>query len=201
MSNLKFDFSQSIIKDIYLNPLSMNDIRVTTATLLSARFPYFSSAGTLKDTATGNIMGFVDGGYYDNSGGNTAYEILINIKHNYPDIWNDICPVIIYISNGGGTEDKIGRQQAFMYQLLAPLETYFQTMDSHTLEAESRVKEFAEYNDGEFIKYTLNVKVDSGKKSKKIIIPLGWSLSELARNEINEQLNESNLNKVLDLLP
>jgi hypothetical protein len=55
------------------------DVKLSTAVGLSARFPWILPAGTLK-RPDGRYR-LVDGGYFENSGVETASDLLLNIKH------------------------------------------------------------------------------------------------------------------------
>lgn len=53
-----------------------HDVRVSTAALLSARFPYVTPVGTIENPKSGGPRGRVaDGGYYEVSGAATASEV------------------------------------------------------------------------------------------------------------------------------
>ncbi|MEO7423933.1 MAG: hypothetical protein ABI036_02035 [Fibrobacteria bacterium] len=54
--------------------------RISTAVMLSARFPYFCPPGTLKNPDGSNWGHIVDGGYFENSGAATGWEILLQVK-------------------------------------------------------------------------------------------------------------------------
>lgn len=61
------------------------DIRVSDAVLMGARFPYFSPAGVLKMPTTDGVWverSFVDGGYFDNSGTYTTAHLLRALEHH-----------------------------------------------------------------------------------------------------------------------
>lgn len=57
------------------------DLRLSTAALLSARFPIISPAGVLRDDADGSFGDrVVDGGYFENSGLTTALDLAEALK-------------------------------------------------------------------------------------------------------------------------
>jgi len=71
-----------ITKNFYQYCSDSVDVRVSTAALLSARFPFVTPAGILysdSDDVT-RTVGLVDGGYYDNSGANLALCIFMYLK-------------------------------------------------------------------------------------------------------------------------
>lgn len=173
------DFYNDLIKDI------SSDIRISTASLLSARFPYVSSAGTLtgKD---GNNIGLVDGGYFDNIGSNTAYQVLFYLRyHNVTDYQTSIKPVIVYIKNGLQTPDGKTSGHTMLYQLFAPIDTLMQGRDANTNNDLLKLKQFVQLYQGEFITYSLQ---DGNNDPTNI--PLGWALSRKAQLDIDNQVKQ-----------
>jgi hypothetical protein len=67
----------------------------STATFLSARFPVISPAGYIM--ADGHKFRYVDGGYYENSGTDTANDILLALNLNHKQYDPPIMPIIIRI--------------------------------------------------------------------------------------------------------
>ena len=57
------------------NRLATESLRLSTAVLLSARFPAISPIGSLKGDSKSGPVHIVDGGYVDNSGTLTAKEV------------------------------------------------------------------------------------------------------------------------------
>lgn len=172
-----------------------NDVPLSTASLLSARFPYVSPAGTLKDR-NNSVISLVDGGYFDNTGANTAYQVLFNIKKIYEkkkkSIYRtDIMPVIIYLKNGVSLPDSVSTRKTLIDQLVAPIETSLQIRDSNTKNNLEKLREFVNYYEGEFITYTL-----PKTGATETDIPLGWALSRSVQQEIDERVEEIDINAI-----
>jgi predicted acylesterase/phospholipase RssA len=199
ISNLELDFDKSVIHDIYDYPLASNDIRISTASNLSARFPLFSAAGIIRDDISGNASGFVDGGYFDNSGANTAYEVMKKVKLILGTKWSKIIPVVIFIQNSPEPELKYKNFHAFFYQMTTPLDTFFEVMGSRTLNSLEHVREFLSRNRGLFINYSLPDELD--KRPEKHVIPLGWTLSDTSREIMNSLAEKLDIDQVRGLLP
>jgi hypothetical protein len=175
--HLPRDFYSDILNNV------SGDVRISTASHLSARFPYVSPAGTLtgKD---GNNIGLVDGGYFDNIGANTAYQVLFYLwYHNVTDYQTSIKPVIVYIKNGLRTPDEKASGRTMLYQLIAPLDTMMQVRDANTNNNLLKLKEFVEFYQGEFITCSLQ---DGNNDPANI--PLGWALSRKAQVDIDNQV-------------
>ncbi len=102
------DFSGNAIVDaIDFFDHTSTDIPLSTAAHNSARFPYLSPAGTL---ARANLEGHViDGGYFENFGAATAYDLLQAIARHADEIAATgprILPVVIQISSDTSKQTK-----------------------------------------------------------------------------------------------
>jgi hypothetical protein len=75
------------------------DIRLSTAAMLSARFPIISPAGILRasgDDKTGDRI--VDGGYFENAGLTTAMDVARELRRL------GVVPVVLWVQNGPRTD-------------------------------------------------------------------------------------------------
>jgi hypothetical protein len=86
------------------------DVRLSTAALLSARFPILSPAGAIHMPDGMHGDGVVDGGYFENSGLTTALNVAAALNAF------GIKPIVLSISNAP-------RQEASAATILAKLET------------------------------------------------------------------------------
>jgi hypothetical protein len=167
------------------------DVPVSTASHLSARFTYVSPAGTMigKD---GSYIGLVDGGYFDNTGANTAYQVLFNLlDHDNTIYQKDVMPVIVYIKNGAKVPDVKNTGPTMLYQLFAPLNTMMQIRDSNTNNGLLHLKEFVEFHRGKFIEFSLQDDNDD-----PTTLPLGWALSRKAQDDIDNQAKEIDIGEL-----
>ncbi len=71
------------------------DIRLSTAISLSSRFPLITPHGNIRNENASIAERVVDGGFFDNSGGVTAFEMAASIKRVDPNLR----PYILHISN------------------------------------------------------------------------------------------------------
>jgi hypothetical protein len=71
-----------------------NDVRLSTAALNSARFPFISPAGTIRDK-DGIVDRIVDGGYFENYGALSAKELALAVHASDPSLF----PLVVVISN------------------------------------------------------------------------------------------------------
>jgi len=80
VSNLQIDNTFSDTVDLLAGDKRTQDMPLSTAAHLSARFTYVSPAGTIR-TPQGGVWGhIVDGGYFENSGAATAVELLQRMR-------------------------------------------------------------------------------------------------------------------------
>lgn len=171
-----------------------NDTPLSTASLLSARFPYVSPAGTMKDK-NNNVISLVDGGYFDNTGANTAYQVMFNIKKIY-EMPTDFKPIIIYLKNGISQADSSSdKNKTLIDQLLAPIQTSLQIRDSNTKNNLEKLCDFVSCYDGELITYTLPKPGDT-----ETDIPLGWALSKRVQMEIDSRVEEIDISAIAKYL-
>lgn len=180
-------------------------MRLSTAAHLSARFTYVSPAGRLK---SGRRV--VDGGYFENSGAATAWDILRVIEHHKDA--KRVRPMVITISNdpssdqygvihapalqrppekasGGKSKTESGN---FLSETLSPLDTLLHTREGRGRYAQVQIK-----------RETLMLEKDPkevegsdepptyfyfGLAARKIPLPLGWMLSRGAAREMADQI-------------
>ena len=155
------------------------DIPISTAVLLSARFPYLTPAGLIIDKENKKWGHLGDGGYYENLGISTLLDIYTRLRSISDMKKIPIKVSFIFIRN---TKDFSSTEPIeSMYELMAPIQGYLNVW----------------YKSGS---YNLNmIKMLSLKKNDKIlnfalprfsndIIPLGWSLSRQATDFIDKQV-------------
>ena len=73
----------------------LNDVRLDTAALNSARFPLISPAGSIRNRNQVIVDRIVDGGYFENYGALSAKELALAIHAIQPAL----APVVVVISN------------------------------------------------------------------------------------------------------
>lgn len=190
-THLKFE--QDFKDCLNIFEIRNNDIRVSTAAMMSARFTYVSPAGTLN----GNTH-VVDGGYYENSGATTAmqfYESIEGLLQN-----KHVIPYFIQIDNDYVAVNDVQRSQQkdiaskskrIFPELSAPISALLSTRNAHAVSAEERIKRVFgdEWNgiDERYFHFTFSMPGD-------VQAPLGWYLSKASQKELNAQLENSTEN-------
>jgi hypothetical protein len=167
------------------------EVPAATAAILSARFPGVTAAGRLP--CSGQVQRLVDGGYFENSGLTTVLELRDELRKRHPD--PDVSFVIVRIENSRATPDWSLAQgkdppppDSWLPELMSPLRAIAGTRqargDLARLALERDVPHTTECPLKEPCDYRLLFELRPCRKP----IPLGWSLSEGARDEIRRQL-------------
>jgi predicted acylesterase/phospholipase RssA len=130
------------------------DIRLSTASIMGARFPYVSPAGRINektsDTTTTSHY-FVDGGYFDNSGAGVVHEMIIGIQnirdslknrardtaYNYLD---KLKFYVIHITNSPLGPPAIEPVNSIVNDLFSPVKTLVGAYGTQTDVNDSRLK-------------------------------------------------------------
>lgn len=192
-----------------------HDVRLSTAALLSARFPYVSPSGGLTSCEDGNRRTFVvDGGLIESSGAAPLAELWTILapwiqQHNALGDRACIAPRLVLIDNGyvdPAAETPPRRPQ----ELLAPL----MALSSARAAATPAARQAAAIA---FNTAFSSVAACAGPSTDGPIAhleprlhpgplaPLGWSLSEWAeadlRNQLGSKTNGEELNKIRSWLP
>ncbi|SEN39409.1 patatin-like phospholipase family protein [Niastella yeongjuensis] len=167
------DGAPSVISTIAIDPLTFNnridvlarlignnDMKLSTAVVLGASFPYISPAGRidglkfLKKGPTEFPFYFVDGGYVDNSGAGVVHEMIIKLNSLRDSICaskNDtilrsncqkISFYVMHISNGPEGDILLKKVNPFVNDLAAPLKSLMGAYGVQTSINDSRLKNY-----------------------------------------------------------
>ncbi len=170
-------------------------IKISTAMLLNARFPYVSPVGRVK-----NIGQFGDAGYYDNIGGNLTIR-LVNafqkvVNQRYCHLSEVLDPRVLIIMNTSEKKTKTKDTVNYSTQLQAPLNVVvnatfahpnelINTYGSEYLIASKRTKiPRPEEVDGVSLYF-------GSRETIKPILPLGRYLSDAAILSLEMRLKDS----------
>ena len=177
-----------------------HDIALSTAALLSARFPYISPTGALNGCQEPQRRTYdIDGGLLESSGVSSLTEIWTRIAGDIQAI-NDnptgtVCiqPRLLMIDNGY-VQSAPGSAPGQPQELLAPIQGQSLVTDVRSARAEHAAALAFDHAFGRLgcpgtptatsrVAHLLPV-ARPGPRA-----PLGWSLSKFARNDLEEQLN------------
>jgi hypothetical protein len=179
---------------------SRSDIPLSTAALLSARFPFVSPAGRVAQDCAGKKVSYVvDGGYLETSGASplteTAERLLPLIQSRNRRASRCIVPFLIQIDNGEAGYHNLSARPG---ELNVPLKTVFAARGGRAAQARN---EAALLFSQRFGNATITV-AGSRKKLRDRYAhfnnyahpgpqpPLGWTLSERSREDLRAQLGQ-----------
>jgi hypothetical protein len=175
------------------------DLKLSTAVVLGASFPYISPAGRINSPSYGTDPGshyFVDGGYFDNSGAGVVNEMLIamnNMLANKNDPAFDafrgkIGFHVIHISNTEPKKLSFVQINPIANDLLAPLRTLLGSYGTQTTINDLRLKNFLLGLYGNDTHYT---NIDLYRNNQKIRYSMNWVISRSQLDSMTSNLNRN----------
>nr|WP_293840400.1 hypothetical protein [uncultured Arsenicibacter sp.] len=187
LSNLQLD-SQYFRDVVDIYGITRRDIPIKTAASLTARFPWLSSGGLITYPDGRPFGHVVDGGYWDNTGLETALSILTAIT---PDIqqFNKnpkrpfvIQPVVLYLKNTL-LDDECDVSDSY-FDWLIPIVA---SMNANQRKSGtvSNLTENLLHNYQPVVPYHI-IQLD---RKTGVPLPLGWYLSEDAKHDLWRKVN------------
>jgi hypothetical protein len=177
---------------------SLKEIRLSSAVVLGARFPYISPAGNI-----GNSY-FVDGGYFDNSGAGAAHEMIMYIqemlskkdsgKYKYK---NRFSFHVVHVTNSPKSAAEMKPVNSIVNDLASPIVTIMATRSKQTDVNDQRLKTHLKRTNGaseDTSYWNIDLYVNDDKKA----YPMNWVISKNARDSMDRVLNYSNNNGQLN---
>lgn len=182
--------------DVLLNIPAYDDIRLSTAVVLGARFPYISPAGRLEENY------FVDGGYFDNSGAGVVHETLIELKRiiddslrKDPKHWlGKLRFHVLHATNAPQEEPQVTKVHPIVNDLFAPVKTLLGAYSSQTDVNNLRLSRFlTSMHDGD----TRYIRLNLYKNGEADNFPMNWVISRENLRKIDERINHDSTLKAL----
>jgi hypothetical protein len=171
------------------------DMKLSTAVVLGASFPYLSPAGRIDskacDTCDRSTHYFVDGGYFDNSGAGIVNEMLIAIQtiiRTEPQLVPYAGKLdfhVLHITNNDFKENRLHRINPFTNDILSPVQTILGSYGTQTLVNDQRLKNFLSSMYGDTTHY-INIDLYSGNYDNKF--SMNWVISDFQRKKMDEKL-------------
>jgi len=164
-------------------------MRISTAMVLGARFPYMSPGGKLGDSY------FVDGGYFDNSGAGVVHEMLLELNR----IANDSTDVlsktakklqfyVLHLSNTPYTVSiGSGKIHPTLNDLATPLLTLAGSYNSQTTVNDARLINYLKELNKERNSYLV---FNLYRKDTVENISMNWVISDRARNLMLQRVKQ-----------
>ena len=177
------------------------DIRLSTATVLSSRFPYVSPAGKVFDRY------YVDGGYFDNSGAGSVLDFIQELNAFFSDTTHaEIMELrhrftfhILHISNSEIIQGPITDIHPLTNDLLAPIITLAGMQGSSTSIGDAiLINAFRQFNTdtaNALIVYSLYDETWKPARHTGAYeegYPMSWALSDYQLNRMDIALKRAN---------
>lgn len=177
------------------------DIRLSTAAVLSSRFPYVSPAGKVFDRY------YVDGGYFDNSGAGTVLDFIQELNQFLSDSAHaDVIKMrdrftfhIVHITNSEIVHSPSSDIHPLTNDLLAPILTLAGMQGSSTNIGDamltSTFRQFNSDTTNALIVYSLYDETWDLAKNEGTYeegYPMSWTLSDYQLNRMDEALQRAN---------
>lgn len=187
LSNLRIDkaFFHDVI-DIY--DITQRDMPIKTAASVTSRFPWLTGGGLLA-RPNGRAFGHVvDGGYWDNTGLETALSVLatiapqverLNRRANAPF---QVMPVVLYLQNSM-LDDAVRVSDTFI-DIIMPLEASMNANERKSAYVASQTRNTLRNYTPRTQFYQLSLDRHTG-----VPLPLGWYLSDDAQHDLWRKIN------------
>ncbi|MBI3718245.1 MAG: patatin-like phospholipase family protein [Sphingobacteriales bacterium] len=186
------------------------DMKLSTAVVLGASFPYVSPAGRIdqsvnsktakKDSVRENY--FVDGGYVDNSGAGVVHEMIIQLNAILDNSTDSVVQrlksklkfSVLHITNGVEGDILAKKVNPFINDLAAPLKTLVGTFSIQTSVNDSRLKNYMKSQKKPQNYWDINL---YGTEEPQHF-SMNWVISQRALTGMNGRLfNRSQINQVV----
>ena len=149
------------------------DVTVAAAAHDTARFPLISAAGLLRGPHNEYLAHLVDGGYFENTGNETAVDVINRLRRVVvPE--RQVRFVVVSILNSEAFADERNgawRRSHFLGEVLSPFRTLFYARDARGLLATERLQALVGRENFFEVR-------PSRTDCKERQAPLGWQLSD-----------------------
>ncbi|MFM9945698.1 MAG: hypothetical protein ACKVQB_10750 [Bacteroidia bacterium] len=155
------------------------DLPLSSAVLLSARFPYVTPAGLVYDKDEKKWGHVGDGGYYENLGISTLLEVYTRLRtvSDIKEIPIKVTFILIRNTKDFSNTEPLGS----MYEMMAPIEAYLNVWYKGGGYNFNMIKNISLKRNDKILNFAL-------PRFENDIIPLGWSLSRQATDFIDSQV-------------
>jgi predicted acylesterase/phospholipase RssA len=178
------------------------DMKLSTAVVMGARFPYLSPAGRIDSSY------YVDGGYFDNSGAGIVSEMIIALRE-YVKTYADAKPYltklkfyVIHAQNSWGGGGEINKVHPIINDLAAPVLTLIGAYGTQTSVNDWRLIKYMENtyknsNDTGYIPVNLYQPLTDSTKTKEGF-PMNWVISNYYIKKMDRQLYNVDMKRLIE---
>ncbi|MFC1525880.1 patatin-like phospholipase family protein [Candidatus Latescibacterota bacterium] len=162
--------------DLLANPRLQGKLRLSTAVLLSARFPYVTPAAAMPD-GNGEVWGHVaDGGYFENSGAATALDVLSKLKPFEEQGLADV-HVLVLTNQPRSKADKVMK---WLNEVREPVKALMASREARVPYSIDLLERTIGRD------HTIRLNMDRSMH----VVPLGWYLSDSAKEALDTYIEE-----------
>ncbi|HMK17271.1 MAG TPA: hypothetical protein VK492_03655 [Chitinophagaceae bacterium] len=177
------------------------DIKLSTAVVLGASFPYVSPAGRVDSAGIKNKANyFVDGAYFDNSGSGVVNEMVNILLRDslYLQHKEKLKIYILHIANSPNEGVPLEKVNPMINDLAAPVKTLLGAYGTQTTVNDNRLLNLMKYH---FPNDTLYRKINLYDDGDNPNYSMNWVISEKLLKSMNESLlRNKELKKMIDKL-
>ncbi len=207
ISNIKIEepfFGKRV--DILSKLPADTDMKLSTAVIMGARFPYISPAGRIGDSY------YVDGGYFDNSGAGVVQEMIQALQHiikdslaKNPNHYLGKLSFYVIHSQNGYPFTKLNKIQPFINDLAAPILTLVGAFGTQTSVNDWRLREYIKdlhRNSSDTGYYPVNLysKINPGESEDTVVFPMNWAISNHYINKMKDRLKNEDVTDVIKMI-
>lgn len=161
--------------------ITNRDLAISTAIGLSARFPYLTPPALVPDS-TGKPWGdVVDGGYYENLGATTLFEVYQELREYCHKHDINVRFHLVMIRNTKSNRN-MGPIRG-LYEFQSPFRTLANIWGNNGDDVIRSMEDYVASNNDRIVVVKLT-------RDDNINIPLGWYLSPKSRKQVDNLLNE-----------
>jgi len=167
------------------------DIKLSTAVVLGASFPYVSPAGRIDSAGKkGKANYFVDGAYFDNSGSGVVNEMVNILLRDSLYIKNQkkIKIYILHLANSPNEGVALEKVNPMTNDLAAPVKTLLGAYGTQTIVNDNRLLNLMRYH---FPDDTLYRKINLYDDGDNPNYSMNWVMSDSLLKAMNESLNRN----------
>jgi hypothetical protein len=167
------------------------DIKLSTAVVLGASFPYVSPAGRVDSAGIKNKANyFVDGAYFDNSGSGVVSEMVNILLRDslYLQQKKKLKIYILHIANSPNEGVPLEKVNPMINDLAAPVKTLLGAYGTQTIVNDNRLLNLMKYH---FPNDTLYRKINLYDDGDNPNYSMNWVMSDTLLASMNKSLNRN----------
>jgi hypothetical protein len=167
------------------------DIKLSTAVVLGASFPYVSPAGRVDSAGKKDRANyFVDGAYFDNSGSGVISEMINILLRDtlFLRYQNKLKMYVLHIANSPNEGVELKKVNPLINDLAAPAKTLLGAYGTQTTVNDNRLRNLMKYH---FPNDTLYRKINLYDDGKSLNYSMNWVISQKLLNAMKESLDSN----------